>query len=321
MVDKNTTTNQSVRSELRKHYYLDRYVVIAPRRNKRPHQLSKEVVSRKTESSPPIESAPSLYKHPGGGEPWSVKVVANKYPAYSPDSDVARGQQEVVLETQKKETPFHDLEVDEIAEVLRAYQTRISELRQKYNYISIFKNHGQTSGASLAHTHSQIIATEIIPPEVEHDRQAQTDYQTDYETSAMCDVIRWELKQMLRVVAHTRHATTICPYASSWPLETWIIPNRQKQSLADLDEVEIRSLADHLKGVVLALSVSSIGYNYHLQEPVPGLNNHCYLKVAPRFTIPGGYELNTGIYTNPVSPEFATSWYRKYIKIPDQNAG
>lgn len=321
MVDKNTTTDQSVRSELRKHYYLNRYVVVSPRRNKRPQQLSKDVVSRKTEASTPIENSPSLYEHPGNGQPWNIKVVTNKYPAYSPDNDVARGHQEVVLETPKKETPFHKLEVDEIADVLRAYQARIAALRQSYNYISIFKNHGLASGASLAHTHSQIIATEIIPPEVEFDRQAQTDYQTDYDTSPLCDVIRWELKQMLRVVAHTRYATTICPYASSWPLETWIIPNRQKQSLADLEDMEIRSLADHLKGVALALSSSNIDYNYHLQEPVPGLSNHCYIKVAPRFTTPGGYEFNTGIYINPVSPEYATSWYRKYIKIPAQNAG
>lgn len=321
MVDKNTTTNQPVRSELRKHYYLNSFVVVAPRRNKRPQQLARDIVSHKTEPYPDIEKAPSIYELPGGGKPWRIKVVANLYPAYTPENDMARGSQEVILETPKEKTPFHKLSVDEIADVFRVYQARIVDLRRQYNYISIFKNHGPASGASLAHTHSQIIATEIIPPETEIDRQAQTDYQNDYQASALCDVVRWELKQTLRVVAHTRHTTTICPYASRYPLEAWIIPNRQRQSLAELDDAETRSLADHLKGVVMALSGSKIDYNFHIQEPVPGLSNHTFIKLAPRFTIPGGYEFNTDIYTNPVSPEYATSWYRKYIKIPKRNAG
>lgn len=319
MVDLQTPDQNEDRTgaHLRKHYYLDQYVVVAPARAKRPQQTKESVVSQKTEAHPKIEDSPSIYEVASKHGGWQVKVVENKYPAYTPENEHAEGAQEVVLETPEVGIPFHMLSVDEIQLVLETYQARAKMLRQQFGYISIFKNHGHRAGASLAHTHSQIIASSFIPPQVRHDRSVLTEYQHKHDTSALCDIIRWELKQDERAVAHTRYTTTICPYASQYPLEVWIIPNRQAHSIVDLSPEELHSVADHLKGVSYALASNGIDFNYHLQEGISGEYNHFYIKVTPRIATLAGYELNTGVHINPFSPERAREWYQHHIKTPD----
>ena len=50
-------------------------------------------------------------------------------------------------------------------EVFRAYRDRIVDLAKdpRLEYVMVFKNHGELAGASLEHTHSQLIATPIVP--------------------------------------------------------------------------------------------------------------------------------------------------------------
>jgi len=306
---------ESPSPELRKHYYRDEYVAIAPARKKRPAASKLSATDLHHVSQKLVTTRPIL-QLPSGGKSWSVRVIPAESPAFHPENRLSRGVQEIVLETSDINQQFHELDIDHIANILHAYQKRLSHLQQEYGYVSIFKNHGARSGAQLPLSHSQIIATEIIPPEIKHDRELQAEYYDGHQTSALCDIIRWELKQNERVIAHTRHTTTLCPYASQHPLEAWIIPNRQSQSLVEMDEAEIRSIADHLKGVIYALSTSDVEYNFHIQEYVAGLNNHTYIKVTPRLDAHDGYQLNTGIAINPVSPEYATRWYQKYIKPP-----
>lgn len=318
MVEKeseNIVTNQA--SQVRKHYYLDQHVVIAPKRSERPRQAKNQHTNEKQAQRRSIADETGIYETPGNnGESWSVKVIDNKYPAFTPENEDARGKQEIVLETPKEQVPFHELSVEEIEGVLKTYQHRVHELYEGYRYISVFKNQGSLAGASLAHAHSQIIATDITPANAKLDRIALTDYQRMHGTSAPCDIIRWELSKKKRVVAHTRYTTTISPYASQYPFESWIIPHRQCNSIVDLTEAEIHSLADHLKGVTVALGENDINFNYHLQERVAGLYNHFYIKVIPRINVQSGFELNTGIYINTVTPEYAASWYKKYVKVP-----
>ena len=311
-------TNVKQSAQVRKHYFLDEYAVIAPGRNRRPQQFGKHPLGiRKSDEQHPIENSPSVYEVPDDNGEWKVKVVENLFPAFTDDNQDARGKQEVVLETKQPKTGFQDLDVEKIKTIIDVYQRRIEQLGKEYSYISVFKNHGYYSGASLKHSHSQIIASEIVPPQISFEREVLTKYQTQNGSSPLCDVVRWELNNRARVIAHTRYMTTICPYASRFPLEVWIIPNRQAHSLTDLIAEEVHSMADHLKGVTTALAANKIDFNYHIQEPAPDNYNHTFIKIIPRLSILGGYEHNTGMHINTVSPEYATQWYQKHIKTPD----
>lgn len=313
---RNASGSGRMQAQLRKHYYLESFVVIAPQRTKRPQKTSSEVVSEKLDESHPIESEESLFEIKGDSGDWHVKVVKNRYPAFLPNNQNAQGAHEVVIETPETHTPFAELSVDQIAHILQAYQQRVQHHKESYKYVSVFKNNGARAGASLNHAHSQIIATNITPPLVRMERKALTQYQETHGTSALCDVIRWELTQAQRVVAHTRHSTTLCPYASQLPLEAWVIPNRQHHSITDLSEEEVHSLADHLKGVATALTANSIDFNFHLHEGIEDENNHFHIRLLPRISPHGGFEFDTDIFINPISPEYARKWYQKYIKIP-----
>ncbi len=317
----NSTTEKTgpkQQAQVRRHYYLDQYAVIAPGRNKRPQQFDgQSFESKRPNDKQPIENNPSIYEVTKEETGWEVKVVENIFPAFTEDNKNALGKQEVILETNKPNTGFGDLDVERIKTIIDVYQHRAEQLSKNYNYVSIFKNHGYYSGASLQHSHSQIIATDIVPPQVLNERKIMTKYQNLNGSSPLCDVIRWELNNRVRVVAHTRYMTTICPYASRFPLEVWIIPNRQAHSISDLVAEEVYSMADHLKGVTTALTNKQVDFNYHIQEPTPDNYNHTFVKVLPRLNILGGFEYNTGMHVNTISPEYAARWYKKHIKTPD----
>jgi UDPglucose--hexose-1-phosphate uridylyltransferase len=53
----------------------------------------------------------------------------------------------------------------EIERILWAFRERILDLKQdrRFRYILIFKNHGAPAGATLEHSHSQLIALPIVP--------------------------------------------------------------------------------------------------------------------------------------------------------------
>ncbi len=50
--------------------------------------------------------------------------------------------------------------------MLQVYKDLYSKYHERggAKYISIFKNWGEASGASLNHTHSQVVAIPLIPP-------------------------------------------------------------------------------------------------------------------------------------------------------------
>lgn len=315
-----SSTNPNRQAEIRRHYFLDEYVVIAPKRGVRPYVLEDgKPVSVKTKSAPPIEKDPSVFEVPDPKNPsrWSVKVVDNLYPAFSIHNTDAFGKQEVVLETNHRNTPFCDLSVAQIIRVFEAYRARLATLRQirGIKYVSIFKNHGREAGASLDHTHSQIIATGVVPPALKRQARALATHQRQLGCSPYETIIRWEESQGVRYIGGDAQIATIAPFASRYPYEAWLIPRRQVRSIADLTSAELTSLAVQLKNTTQALGAMKMSYNFTLNEYYRGQSRHHFsITVAPRPNIWAGFELNTGIIMHPMPPEEAARRYRDTIK-------
>ena len=95
---------------------------------------------------------------------------------------------------------------------------------QRFKYILIFKNHGEAAGASLEHSHSQLIALPILPINVVQELEGAKQYFLSKERCVFCDIIRQEKDGGIRVVAETEFMTS-APYAPRFPFETWIMPN------------------------------------------------------------------------------------------------
>lgn len=313
-----TPQDPNAKSQIRKHYYLEQYVVIAP---KRTHSLHHEEFS-KTGSlrNPPLEDEPSVYEIPGEDGHWAVKVISNLYPAFSTANDHAYGAQEVVLISRDPtDIPIGRLPLDQIERVFKAYQHRIAALRglKDINYVSVFHNQGLEAGASVKQTHSQIIATQLIPPALKRHAEVFSQLRRRYGVSPMSRAIAWEREQQVRVIYSDRYMSAICPYASQYPFEVWIVPKAQVRSIREMSRSQFHALAVALKVVVLGLETEQISYNFHLIEDVKGMDNHFMIQLVPRPNIWAGFELNTGVAINPVAPEEAAFWYRSFIEERD----
>ena len=109
--------------------------------------------------------------------------MPNKFPALRIEGELERsgeglydrmngvGAHEVVIEAPAHDAVIERLATAHLAEVLRAYRERIRDLAKdpRLEYVMVFKNHGDPAGASLEHTHSQLIATPIVPSMVEEE--------------------------------------------------------------------------------------------------------------------------------------------------------
>jgi UDPglucose--hexose-1-phosphate uridylyltransferase len=300
-------------SELRKHYFLESYVLISPRRNLRPDSFAKNNLPHLIPSDNcPFDhlDGPGIWEYPRGGG-WRVKVIPNKYPALTADNPKAYGVQEVIINTPRHDIEFSDLSVADIVEVFTAYRQRISELSklEGIRYVLVFKNDGPVAGASVAHPHCQVFALPVIPRKLIMEADALNHYTQHKGTCAHCDLIGWEISQKVRVVAEDKHFIAIAPYASSHAFEVWLLPHRHINKLAELHANEVYSLATILKKITARLDSATISFNYFLQESLDGQDHHFHIKVEPRTTKFGGAELAVGIEINPMPPESAALWY------------
>lgn len=343
--------------ELRKRATSPGWVIIATERSKRPQDFRVPPEERRGAADCPFcygheEQTPpevlALGRDRGGPDTpgWSVRVVPNKFPAltHSPGERLPLalgrslfqrlpgiGAHEVLVESPRHESTFGSHTQEQMEIILEALLRRLAELKRDENlvYPQFFKNQGRSAGASLEHAHCQIIVTPVVPPEVEEEVLFAGDYHTREHGCVYCDLIRVEMERGERVVEENDSYLAFCPWASSFPYETWIVPKRHAaafESIAGSTD-EIADLARLLRHAVrrLEISFASLPYNLMLHTaPWRGVDGpmaqsvyHWHLELAPRLAIAAGFEFGTGIYINPTAPEAAASALRSVVLEPE----
>ncbi|MGM5482374.1 MAG: galactose-1-phosphate uridylyltransferase [Nanobdellota archaeon] len=306
--------------ELRKDYFLDRYVAVATDRSKRPSQFKTQDESQDDKKcffcpGHEHETPEEIIRFPNKDK-WEMRVFENKFPAVSSqgnpeirtDNEIftfsdAVGKHEIIVETPNHNEQLWDFSVDRTQKLLELYQSRIVELNklENINYVSVFKNHGDAAGASLRHSHTQIIASNIPPVEIIHKEKLSED------DCPYCNVLDKE-KNSLRVVRDDEFMMSFTPYASRFPFEAWIFPKRHVISINQLKKAELKSLAENINNLLTKLKKLNASYNLFLQEGTK--NMHFHIVLAPRLAKWAGFEFATGAVINPVSPENAADFYR-----------
>jgi len=308
--------------ELRKDYILDRWVIIASERAKRPHEFRQEGAKEEVgechfcpgnEKDTPQEA----YRIERGGH-WQVRAFPNKFAAVEQKGDPAvrtdnvfytwasnYGKHMVLAETPEHDKQLWDLSVEEIALVLRGYIEMIYLMHEDKDikYVAIFKNHKKEAGTSIVHSHSQIIGYNKVPEEVGREVAASK----GYNFCPYCDVIQRE-KDSTRRCFENENFVAFCPYASRFPFEIWILP---KQHVTHLEEVkDLNGLAWMLKTALTRLKEIDAPFNYVLHHsPTPGDRLHFHIEILPRLTTWAGFEMD-GTVINPQPPEEAAKFYR-----------
>jgi UDPglucose--hexose-1-phosphate uridylyltransferase len=301
-------------SEIRKHYFSDNYVVIAPKRNLRPDSFAHTGEPHKTAILGCHfcnNTETSIWQTPQGHN-WRVKVIANAFPALSATNPKAFGIQEVIINTPDHDAEFSELPLQHIEEVFEAYRRRLIELKQcdGIRYVLVFKNDGPLAGASVPHAHCQIFGLPLVPPKIALESDSMNHYWDTYKTCAYCDIIAWETQQKVRIITEDKHFLAIAPYAASYAFETWLIPRRHETEFSNLRSGELRSLAAIIKKITARLDANGISFNYFLQESLANQQHHFVIKIEPRTTKWAGAELGTGVIINPVAPEYSVIWYQ-----------
>jgi len=307
------------KSEIRKDYFKDEYVIIAPGRAKRPLE-AKNIV---TEVGKVCHFCPKdfhnetiTYQDNNGDGDWEIVSVVNKFAALTTDNPDAYGQTEVIIETRRHGLDINDFSVDHIVRVFNAYIDRFMTLRNMdgIKHVIVFKNEGGKAGASITHTHSQVYALPILPLKIENEARAYNKYRLEHNTCPYCDIILKETDKP-RVIWEDENLFALSPYASDAPYGVWLIPKRHIRLISELTRSEKESIAIAMKIVLDKLDYFGIAYNYFIENAVNNEDYHMHIKIAPRPNIWAGLELGTGVIVNPIPPEYAAKIYRGQIKI------
>jgi UDPglucose--hexose-1-phosphate uridylyltransferase len=222
--------------------------------------------------------APSVYEHPYGHSEWQVRVIPHLRPLYRIEGEAQRraeglydkmrnlGAHELVVEHPNHNVSLTELSDEHVAQVLRAFVSRIADLKKdrRFRYITVFRNQGPLAGQDLEHPHSEITATPFIPRRVGYELRSAQRYYHLKERCLTCDVVKQELEQQVRTVEWDDIFAAFCPFASRVPYETWVLPTEHHCSFEeDLNSWDRQlRLARLLKSILQRLK--SVAPAYHL---------------------------------------------------------
>ena len=319
--------------ELRKDPVVGRWVIISTERARRPTDFAPDPVRPRATScvfcegsedkTPPEILAGRAPDSAPNSPGWSYRVVANKFPALRIEGDLEPageglfdymngvGAHEVVIETPDHAAALATLPVDAATDVFAAYRERVLDLKKdpRFEYVLVFKNHGEAAGASLEHPHSQLIATPIIPIMVTEELEGSARYWDRKERCVWCDIVRQERRAGHRVIVEANGFVALAPFAPRFPFETWILPTRHRSAFEESEEDDLRAFAGVVQGVLgrINRTLHDPPFNFVLHTaPLrdSSLEHfHWHLEVIPKLTRVAGFEWGSGFFINPVPPE------------------
>jgi UDPglucose--hexose-1-phosphate uridylyltransferase len=341
--------------ELRRDPVVDRWVIIAMERARRPSNFvnthpnffdknvqeqacpfcnnqDQTIFSLKDEKSEHHDS------------PWDVKVVESGTPVVRLSEKFKRrgyglydvvngyGAHEVVIETPRHIANMADLSINQIRLVIKTYTARFHTLEKVTNsqYVLAFKNYGWAAGSRLiGHSRSQIIATPVNPLRIKEKLIGAKRHFEYHDRCLYCDLIRQELKTKERIVTETAFFIALTPFAPRFPFEVWIFPKKHHCDFAKGIIGQEEDLAILLKDILSRFKVGlgDPAYNYIIQSApfhsgkrsdkwkTLEQDYHWHIELMPRLTQAAGFEKGTGFYICPIPPE-ATAEYLREVQVP-----
>lgn len=327
--------------DLRKDPVVGRWVIIATDRAKRPHDFTHEGKAAAPAFDPFLEGnedktppeilayrAPNTAPNKPG---WRVRVVPNKFPALQVEGALNKrgdgiydlmngvGAHEVIIECPHYAESMARLSVDNIREVLWVYRDRLVDLKKDPRLVHglIFKNKGASAGATLEHSHSQLIVTPVVPISVWEEMTGALEFYNYRGRCIYCDMNQQELAAGSRIVLDTPNFVVFCPFASRFPFETWVLPKPHSSHFENIQRQGVEEMGMVLKTILakLEIALDDPPYNYIIHtapfdiQEVP--HYHWHLEIIPRLTRIAGFEWGSGFYINPVLPEQAAAFLRE----------
>ncbi len=326
--------------ELRKDPILGRWIIISKERGKRPTDFVVETGATKggfcplcpgnENTTPPEVLSYGRASGPADTPRWTLRVVPNKFPALVIEGELDKeghgiydkmngiGAHEVIVESPNHNDSFSTMSAEKLRQIFWAFRERIIDLGRdpRFRSVMVFKNFGKAAGASLEHSHSQLVALPILPRMIVSELEGSLSYYKYKERCIFCDIIRQEIKQEERLICQNEHFITIVPYAPRSPFEMWILPRKHSSSFIHLDEQGFQDLALMFSESMRRLDkcIPNVPYNFVLHtSPLrsqPMEHFHWHFEIMPKLTSIAGFEWGSGFYINPTPPEDAAKFLR-----------
>ncbi len=335
-------------------------VLVATARGMRPRK-KEETVKRDTREH--VETCPfckgnedktpsTIVAFPNDKD-WRVRIVENLFPILGDDSEEAAinfglqqaingyGRHEVIIDHFKHGISIYEMSEEHLQMLFGAYRQRMTELYEsdsRLKYVLVFKNFGPAAGASIPHTHSQIIAMPVVPEnvinEVEHSRtyfrkhnhcvfcslidEALTYEATIYDRES--GEVRRKISVGQYVVERGERFVAIKPFASRYEWEVHIMPLKHESDFTKVTHEDLQDLSRVVKRTMKRLEkvIGGAQYNFFLHS-IPQAEEysdckdsyHWHLEICPRTSIPTGFELGSGLFVSTISPEDAAKQLRE----------
>lgn len=329
-------------------------VLVATARNRRPKKAEQPVAR---DRRPHVDTCPFCYgnehmtppaiaTYPEQGR-WHIRIVENLYPVLGDDHRYRNlnlglqqtidgyGRHEVIIDHSQHGIAIHEMSHEHLVALFSAYRTRMEQLYQsneQLRYVLLFKNFGPAAGASIPHTHSQIIGMPVVPhnvrAEVDHSRlyyaknhhcifcslidEALTFEATIYDRDSATIQRRISVGQY--VVERGERFIAIKPFASRYEWEVHILPLAHDAEFLRVTQADLVDLAHVLRRTMARVEavIEGAQYNYFLHSLPHSPDSlgceasyHWHLEICPRTSIPSGFELGSGLFVNTISPEEA----------------
>lgn len=335
-------------SQLRKDVFTGRWAIIEQTDVLRPSDFRFTRFTRETTLCPFCEgheasTPPEIYALRSNGSSqnipgWSVRVVPNSRLRLKIEGDLGRraegfhdlmngiGADEIIAETPRHDRSLHELEVHEIADVLRTFIARILDLEndKRIRYVLIFKNHGVEAGArTVTHSISQLMALPVTPRVIKSKLTAAREYYALKERCIYCDVLRQELGERKRVIVENDDFVALAPFASRSPFEVCLLPKFHSSAFCVTTTSQLELLASILRDVLQRIDKTLGGPPYNLSlhnrpflRPRNGYwktieeDYHWHIEILPAVIGLTGFERASWFFYNPVPPELAVKCLR-----------
>lgn len=234
---------------------------------------------------------------PADGPGWRVRAVPNKFPALAPEE----GVHEVVVNAPRHVVAFHELSDEEAARAVAAWRTRLQAVAADPRGLwpFLFLNQGAAAGASLAHSHAQVMGLPFAPPRLVARERAMAAHPcalcADFADDAMSD----------RRVAEVDGLVAWCPAVPPLSGAVRVAPRAHLPGWdGPFDPAAVGRLLRRLLGAIgTGLGAEAANLWLHARRPGGPDTYHWHLDVVPRLGTLAGMELGAGVIAANRAPE------------------
>jgi UDPglucose--hexose-1-phosphate uridylyltransferase len=266
-----------------------------------------------------------------GGADWRVRVTPNKFAIFRDKGERERsvvglkrvtsavGRHEIIVETPRHDLSLGLLEVDHVREILGVYRERFIQAYSddRVHNVIIYKNHGSRAGTNILHPHTQLVGAPVVPSLLRMRVDEAMRYHESTGQCMLCATLADEGADGTRVIMDSPHFISFLPFAALSPFHIWIFPKRHEPSFAHTTDEEMADLASVLKLTLQKIHAGADNPNYNMViRSVSPLRRrseylHWYISIMAHVTTATGFELGSGMYVNPTSPEVVAEYLRK----------